>query len=67
MRIDLGALVALSWLFAALGFTLLFGSSLGTRGLAWMAIHHSLCAIGCAHELRRAWRRRRPLLPRRPD
>jgi hypothetical protein len=50
-----------------LGFTLLFGSSLGTRGLAWMAVHHTLCAIGCAHELRRAWRRRRPLLPRRPD
>ena len=65
MRIDLGALVALTWLFAALGFTLVFGPSLGLRGLCWMAIHHTLCLVGCVHELRRAFRRRRILPPPR--
>ena len=31
----------------------------GLRGIAWLVLHHILCVVGCAHEIRRAWYRRK--------
>jgi hypothetical protein len=58
-RIDIGLVVALAWLFAAAGLTALVGPALGLRGWVWLLLHHLVCAVGCGHELWRAWRRRR--------
>ena len=56
-RLDLGVALAFGWLLFALIATVWWGPQLGLRGLAWMAIHHVLCLVGCSHELRRGWRR----------
>lgn len=53
---DLGTVVALSWLTLAVGVTILFGPMLGLRGWLWLGFHHLLCGVGVAHEL---WRKRR--------
>lgn len=53
---DLGVVVALTWLTLAIGATILFGPMLGLRGWLWMGLHHLLCAVGVSHEL---WRKRR--------
>jgi hypothetical protein len=58
-RMDIGFVVAVSWLLAAMGATLLFGPQLGLRGWMWLGLHHALCVVGSIHELRRAARRRR--------
>ncbi len=58
-RTDLGVIVALSWLFIALGITLVFGDSLGLRGLAWLALHHLICLVAVSHEMWRGWKRRK--------
>ena len=58
-RVDVGLVVALSWLLCAIAATVLLAPTLGLRGIAWMALHHVLCVVGCTHELRRAWVRRR--------
>lgn len=57
-RLDPGVVVAVAWLGVAVGLTLLLGPRLGLRGWAWLGLHHALCLLGCAHELRRGWRRR---------
>ncbi len=56
--LDLGVIVAFAWLFTAIGITVLIGPDLGLRGWGWLLGHHLLCAAGCAHELRRGWKRR---------
>lgn len=53
-RVDIGRIVALSWLFIAAGVTVVFAPQLGLRGWIWLGAHHVLCAIGVTHELRRA-------------
>lgn len=58
-RLDIGVIVAIAWLAAALGVSLVFGPRLGLRGWIWLGLHHVVCAIACAHELRRGWRRRK--------
>lgn len=60
--IDIGAIVALSWLMAAMGVTVLLGPQLGLRGWIWLGLHHVLCLVGSVHELRRAARRQRESL-----
>lgn len=57
--VDLGVIVAFTWLFTALGLTALFGPLLGLRGWCWLAAHHLLCAAGASHEISRGWRRRK--------
>lgn len=64
-RLDWLLIVALSWLLSAIGMTALLGPSLGLRGWAWLGVHHALCLVGVAHELRRAWRRRQERLASR--
>lgn len=61
-RLDWLLIIALTWLISAVGLTILLGPSLGLRGLCWLGLHHLLAAIGVAHELRRAWRRRQARL-----
>ena len=56
-RIDLGTVIALAWLFAAIGLTVVFGPTLGARGWLWLGAHHALCLAGVSHELWRANRR----------
>ncbi len=55
---DLGVIIALTWVMVAIALTALYGPTLGLRGWIWLGVHHALCAIGAAHELRRGWRRR---------
>ncbi len=57
-RIDIGAVVAMAWLFAAALATVLLAGQLGTRGWAWLGVHHTVCVIGAGHELWRSRRRR---------
>lgn len=56
---DVGLVGAISWLLLAVGVTLVWGPVLGLRGWIWLLAHHFLCVLGCTHELRRAWRRRK--------
>lgn len=56
---DLGTVVAFTWLGVAIGVTALFGPSLGLRGWFWLGVHHLLCLVGVSHELWRKERRRR--------
>jgi len=58
-KLDLGVIVATTWLLVAIGLTVVLGPGLGLRGWAWLALHHLLCGIGVSHELFRGWRRRR--------
>jgi hypothetical protein len=58
-RFDLGFVVALTWIFIAVGLTVILAPRLGLRGWAWLGVHHTLCLVGASHELRRAWKRRR--------
>lgn len=53
-RPDWGRVVALAWIGAAVGFTVVIGPRLGLRGQAWMLTHHVVCAIAAGHELWRA-------------
>ena len=52
-------MLALSWLFAAIGCTVWLAPQRGARGWLWLALHHAICLVGCTHELRAAWRRRK--------
>jgi hypothetical protein len=68
-RVDPGLVVAMAWPLAAVGLTVALGPALGLRGWVWLGAHHLLCAVGCAHELRRAKARRaaeRPALDQAP-
>jgi hypothetical protein len=56
--LDLGVIVAFAWIFTAIGGTALMAGELGLRGWGWLLAHHSLCLVGCSHELIRGWRRR---------
>lgn len=58
-RFDIGLVVALAWLMCAAVGTVVWGADLGLRGIAWLVLHHILCVVGCAHEIRRAWYRRK--------
>lgn len=58
-RTDLGVIVALSWLFIAIGGTVVFAGSLGLRGLIWMGVHHVVCVAAVSHEMWRGWKRRK--------
>ena len=58
-RADGGVIVALSWLFVAIGVTVLFGGDLGLRGWIWLGLHHVVCAVAVTHELWRGWKRRK--------
>ena len=58
-RIDIGVIIAITWLAAALWVTLFFGPRLGIRGWFLLLLHHSICVPGCTHELWRGWRRRK--------
>ncbi len=55
---DLGVIIALAWVMAAIGVTVLYGGQLGFRGWVWLGVHHVACAIGCTHELWQGWKRR---------
>ncbi|MBN1335018.1 MAG: hypothetical protein JXB39_03560 [Deltaproteobacteria bacterium] len=57
--LDVGVVVALTWILVAIGLTLLIGPRLGLRGWIWLGTHHVLCAVGAGHELWRGWKRRR--------
>jgi hypothetical protein len=61
--VDIGLVVALSWLGVAVGLSVVLGPQLGMRGWLWLGAHHLLCGVGCAHELWRAWQRRAPAPP----
>ena len=52
---DLGRVVAITWILVAVGITVLVGPELGWRGWLWLGLHHLLCLIGASHEL---WRKR---------
>ena len=56
-RFDVWVVLALTWLFTAIGVTLVFGPLLGFRGWCWLVTHHVLCVAGVSHELQRGWRR----------
>lgn len=60
-RVDVLAVLALVWLLTAIGLTALLAPHLGVRGWLWVGLHDLVCVAGCAHELRRAARRRRAL------
>ncbi len=53
---DLGRIVALTWLLVALGISVLVGPELGWRGWLWLGTHNLLCLAGAGHEL---WRKRK--------
>ena len=66
-RADGGVIVALAWLFVAVGVTVVFGAKLGLRGWIWLGLHHVVCVVGVTHELWRGWKRRkRRLNPENP-
>jgi len=50
-RFRLHKVVAVAWVFVALGLTVLVGPELGLRGWFWLGIHHALCAFGATWEL----------------
>lgn len=56
-RFRLGPTVALAWIVAAIGTTVVLGPHLGLRGWLWLYVHHLLCAIGAGWELREDVRR----------
>lgn len=56
-RIDIGVIIAITWLAAALWATLFFGPRLGARGWGLLLLHHLICVPGCCHEILRGWRR----------
>ena len=58
-RIDIGVIIAITWLAAALWATLFFGGRLGIRGWSLLLLHHGICVPACTHELLRGWRRRK--------
>ena len=64
-QIDIGFVMALSWLLVAIGVTIFIGPMLGARGWLWLLIHHFLCGIGVTHEFRR-YRKRQKLLTSDP-
>ena len=49
-NMDIQAVLAVTWLLIAIGFTILLLPYLGARGWFWLGIHHLLCLIGCGHE-----------------
>lgn len=49
--VNIGQVLALAWLFAAVGVTVVFGPQLGARGWLWLGAHHLLCLVGVTHEL----------------
>lgn len=49
--VRLPKIVAVAWVFVALGLTVLVGPELGLRGWFWLGVHHALCAFGVAWEL----------------
>lgn len=53
-RLQIGRIVALTWVVIAIGVTLMIGPSLGWRGWGWLLAHHLLCAVGASHELLRS-------------
>lgn len=55
-RIDIGRVVALVWIVASVGLTVLIGPELGLRGWLWLGLNDVLCAAGAGHEL---WRKRK--------
>ena len=57
-EIDLGTVVAMSWLWIAIFMTLWLGPQLGARGWQLLLVHHLICVVGTSHELWRAWHRR---------
>ena len=61
-RLDYGVGFAIGWLIFAVIVSIGLGPQLGLRGWAWLGVHHVICLIGCTHELRRGWRRRRSKL-----
>jgi hypothetical protein len=63
LSVDIGLVVALSWLGVAVGVSVVLGPQLGMRGWLWLGAHHLLCVVGCGHELWRAWQRRQPPAP----
>ena len=63
--IDIGFVMALSWMLIALGITIFIGPMLGARGWLWLLIHHVLCLIGVTHEFRR-YKKRQALRTRNP-
>ncbi len=60
-KLDIMVILALTWLFTAIGMTLVLGAQLGLRGWVWLCLHYALCLVGAGHELRRGWLRRKGL------
>lgn len=50
-RVRMPKVIALGWILAAVGTTLVLGPKLGLRGWMWLGAHHLLCAIGAGWEL----------------
>jgi hypothetical protein len=49
--VRLPKVIAVAWLFVALGLTVFVAPELGWRGWLWLGIHHALCLFAAAWEL----------------
>ena len=65
-RVDIGFVMALSWILIAIGVSIVIGPMLGARGWLWLLVHHALCLIGSLHELKR-YKKRQQLRARDPN
>lgn len=50
-KLDIRAIIAVSWLLSATALTWILFDKLGARGMLWMLIHHVFCIIGSSYEL----------------
>jgi hypothetical protein len=51
-RIDLSAIIAVSWALIAIIMTVILYDKLGARGWLWLWVHHIFCIIGVSYEWR---------------
>ena len=56
-RMDIPAIIAVSWGLSAVLMTILLYDKLGARGWLWMGVHHIFCLVGVSHELRQYQKR----------
>ena len=50
---DIQAVLAVTWVLSSILLTIALGDKLGVRGWLWLMVHHIVCLLSCAHELRR--------------
>jgi len=63
-KVDPAAVLAVAWIWVAVGLTVVFAPHLGLRGWLWLGMHHVLCVVGVGHELRGYRSRRREVRER---